>query len=108
MASSSQKASRLPLVIGISSIVLSLVLMYVSFQLTEHNNWLPSLLGWLLTPVLTFTMVGIDFYLQNRADLPVTFESRSIYSKILRLNAYASVLFALGHIIRLAQIWSVT
>ena len=108
MSAKSQGASKMPLVVGVASLVLSLVLMYVSYSVVEHNNWWPALLGWLLTPVLTFTMIGIDFYLQNRSDLPVTFESRAIYSKILRILGYVSVICALGHIVRIAQIWSVT
>jgi len=107
MAKTREEASIFPLMVSLTSVLLSVVLLWFSYFMSEHSNWIPSFAGWVLTPVITFSMLGIDFYLQNKPNLPITFESKPKFARWLKIISYFSILLALIHIYRFAQVWSV-
>ncbi len=107
MAKTKEEASIFPLVVSLVSTLTSTVFLWFSYFMSENGNWLISFVGWVLTPVLTFSMLGVDFYLQNKPNLPITFESKPKFAKWLKIIAYLSIVLALLHIYRFAQVWSV-
>jgi len=61
----------------------------------------------LLTPVLSFTLYGLDYYLQHRATNSASYTFRSGYTTVLKILAYASLALCIVHVSRLADLWSV-
>jgi len=107
MALRKDEASRLPMILGFVSLSLSpMILAYSLFFASNTDVW-PSILGWLLTPVLNFTLYGVDFYLQHKASNGVNYGLHSSYTRILKYCAYGSLVFAIAHIVRIAWVWSV-
>jgi hypothetical protein len=107
MAKVREEASKMPLIASVLGLLLSTVLVWLSYFMSEHSNWQLSFTGWLITPVLTFSMLGVDFYLQNKPNLPITYESKPQFTRWLKVFAYLSVVLALIHIYRFALVWSV-
>jgi len=61
----------------------------------------------LLTPVLSFTLYGLDYYLQHRATNSASYTFRSGYTTVLKVLAYVSLVLCVVHVWRLADLWSV-
>jgi F0F1-type ATP synthase assembly protein I len=107
MGNSNTKPTKFPLIVGLVSISLSIVLAALPYlKVVSNSNLTSSLIGWALTPVLTFTMFGLDFFFQTKGLSQSNFVSIEIYGKILKLVAYLSILVAMFHIWRIALIWS--
>ena len=103
-----QKASSIPLWSSLVSFFLSLGLAALPFfKLVTNSEALTSLIGWALTPVATFTLYGLDFYLQHRPSNASRFSFRPDFSRILLIIAYASLGLCVAHVWRLAELWSV-
>ncbi len=107
MSNRRNEASKLPLIFGLTSLILSPLILAYSLIFAENTNAWPSLLGWLLTPVLNFTLYGLDFYFQHKATNNVDYAPHSNYTRILKVCAYISLPFAIAHIVRFAWVWSV-
>ena len=106
MANQSNTASKVPVILSWVSLGLSLVLLAIPYLFTSNSDWVTPLIGWILTPVVTFGCFGWDFYSQNRSDLGPNFRARDDYGKILAIISYISVVVAIFHIMRFAFIWS--
>jgi hypothetical protein len=107
MPDSYSRATKFPLIVGLISIFLSILLAVLPYlKLVSNSDLTSSLIGWLLTPVLTFTMFGLDFFFQTKGLSQSNFVSMESYGKILRIVAYLSIVVAMFHIWRIALIWS--
>ena len=107
MGNSKTRANKFPLVVGLVSISLSIALAVLPYlKLVSNSDLTSSLIGWALTPVLTFIMFGLDFFFQTKGLSQSNFVSMESYGKILRIVAYLSILVAMFHIWRIALIWS--
>lgn len=108
MASQRSSASPVPLIISLISLVSSAVLALLPyFKVVTNTEWYTSFFGWLLAPIATFIMVGIDFFMQNSVNNSARFNFRPGFSKTLKLIAYLSIPILILHALRLAGIWSV-
>jgi hypothetical protein len=95
------------MIAGISSISLSAILAVLPYlKLVSNSDGTTSLVGWLLTPVVTFTLFGLNFFLETKGMSRSNFISMESYGTILRIVAYLSIPVALFHIWRIATIWS--
>jgi hypothetical protein len=102
------KASPLPLILSIVALLASAVLAALpALRLISNTNPLTSIIGWLLTPVATFVLYGLDFRFQTSPFNHRNFVMKPIFTFVLRIVAFASLLLLFPHILRLAQIWSV-
>jgi hypothetical protein len=109
VAKNKNKEKKYPLVIGVVALAVSpLLLLLPMFKLVSNSDPLISIIGWFLTPVVTFTAYGFSVYLKNKELANRNFErSRVNYELLLRIFAYISLVIAILHIWRLASIWSV-
>ena len=102
------KASPLPLILSSVALVASAVLAALpALRLISNTNPVTSIIGWLLTPVATFVLYGLDFRFQNAPQNSRNFVMRPGFTRTLQILAIASLLLLFPHILRLAQIWSV-
>ena len=109
MPKNNNKEKKYPLAIGVVALGVSpLLLLLPMFKLVSNSDPLISIIGWFLTPVVTFTAYGFSVYLKNKELANRNFErSRVNYELLLRICAYISLVIAILHIWRLASIWSV-
>lgn len=98
------KASPLPLILGIVSAGLSVVLAVLLFL--HQLPALAALAGWFLTPLSVFAAFSWDFVAQRKGKAKRKFRPSYTYSLVLRWLAYASLLIAGAHIWILAEYWS--
>lgn len=108
MSNSRERASSAPLYASLMAAVGSVILLALpSLRLVSNSDASTSILGWVLTPVLTFTLYGVDFYLQNRTSNSSNFIYRPGIGKALKILGYGSIVLCLFHIWRLASLMSV-
>jgi hypothetical protein len=102
MASKSSKASFLPLLLGVLSIVVSIGL-YVATRSTAHALAIHAI-GYLLTPIAVSLCLGWDTIDQRtKTKNDPWFEKNSTYSLILRIITGLSFVVAFPHIISMAK-----
>lgn len=108
MAKNSTTASGAPFLISLLALLSSLALVALPiFKLVSNTDSIPSLVGWFLTPVVTFTMYGLDFFLQSQGGASSNFIFRPGFTKALKAIAYISLVVGIFHIWRIATLWSV-
>lgn len=101
-------ASAFPLVAGLISITASLVLALLPLlRLVSNSNYASSLIGWLLGPVVLFTLYGIDVNLQKSPKNRSLLISKPGYTTTLRILAYISIAIGLMHAWRVSSLLSV-
>jgi purine-cytosine permease-like protein len=108
MPDKNNKAKAWPLWVSIAATVFSVVLALLPIlKLVTNTAWFTSVIGWALTPVLTFILFGYDYYLQNKATNSVNFVRRPDYGRALMIVAYLSIAICVVHVWRFASILSV-
>jgi purine-cytosine permease-like protein len=108
MSDKNNKAKAWPLWASIAVTVFSVVLALLPIlKLVTNTAWFTSVIGWALTPVLTFILFGYDYYLQNKATNSVNFRRRPEFGKALMVLAYISIAICIVHVWRFASILSV-
>jgi uncharacterized membrane protein YiaA len=102
MAKQSSKASVLPVVIAVASIVISIVIYFVT--LTSADAFLLHLLGYILTPLVVALCMGWDSIAQRLGvgESP-WYEKNPTYSLILRILTAISFIPAIFHIFVIAS-----
>jgi hypothetical protein len=101
-------ASAWPLVLALLSILSSLVLgLLPMMRLVSNSNFATSLVGWLLGPVMAFTLYGVDVNLQKSPKNRALLIAKPGYTAVLRILAYASILIGLMHAWRVSSLLSV-
>jgi hypothetical protein len=102
MAKQSSKASVLPVVLAVLSIVISIVIYFLTR--TSANAFLLHLLGYVLTPLAVALCMGWDSISQRLGigESP-WYEKNPTYSLVLRILTAISFLPALPHIFAMAS-----
>ena len=99
---SPKKASLLPVIAAISTIILSLAI-YVLFP---HDGLTMSIIGWLLTPILSSLTLAWGQSLDVMGRRDVWYSPNSTLLKILKILAIVAFLFGLLHMWDIANIIS--
>jgi hypothetical protein len=108
MSDKNNKAKAWPLWASIAATVLSIALALLPIlKIVTNTAWYTSVAGWLLTPVVAFTLYGYDYHLQNKATNSVNFRRRPEFGKALMVLAYISIAICILHVSRVASILSV-
>jgi hypothetical protein len=108
MTDKNNKAKVWPLWASIAGTVFSVVLALLPIlKIVSNSAPLTSVVGWFLTPVVTFTLFGCDYYLQNKSTNSVNFRRRPEFGKALMVLAYISIAICIVHVWRFASILSV-
>ena len=98
------KASPAPLILGISSTAISIILAALIFA--HQLPALAAIFGWSLTPLAVFGAFSWDFVAQRKGKARRRFRPSYSYANTLRWLAYTSLLIAGAHIWVLAEYWS--
>ena len=91
-----KKASVIPLVLALVALLASLGIQVFQYELA-NNLWY--YMGYLLTPLLITMILGWDSIAQRSGRKDPWFETKPIYSKILRVLVLAGFVVAVFHIV---------
>ena len=91
-----KKASVLPLILALVALLASIGIQVFQYQLA-NNLWY--YVGYLLTPLLITMILGWDSIAQRSGRKDPWFETKPIYSKILRFLVLAGFVVAVFHIV---------
>lgn len=91
-----KKASVLPLTMAILTLVVSVGIQAFQYQLA-NNIWY--YVGYLLTPLLITMLLGWDSIAQRSGRKDPWFETKPVYSKVLRFLVLAGFVVAVFHIV---------
>jgi hypothetical protein len=91
-----KKASALPLILALLTLLASIGIQVFQYQLA-NNLWY--YVGYLLTPLLITMILGWDSISQRSGRKDPWFETKPIYSKILRFLVLAGFVVAVFHIV---------
>ncbi len=100
------KASFLPALVGVVSLLLSIaiaVLVLLKFEFAFREL---SFVGWALTPLVVFLALALDFYLQRKGRQNPNFIIKPVYTQVLTICAYVSLVVAGFHIWVIADMLS--
>jgi hypothetical protein len=90
------KASPLPVLLALLTLLFSIAIQVFQYQLA-NNIWYYA--GYALTPLLITMILGWDSIAQRKGRKDPWFETKPIYSKILRVLVLAGFLVAVLHIV---------
>lgn len=91
-----KKASVLPLMLAVITLLVSIGIQAFQYQLA-NNIWY--YVGYLLTPLLITMLLGWDSIAQRSGRKDPWFETKPIYSKVLRFLVLAGFVVAVFHIV---------
>lgn len=91
-----KKASVLPLTMAILTLLVSIGIQAFQYQLA-NNIWY--YVGYLLTPLLITMLLGWDSIAQRSGRKDPWFETKPVYSKVLRFLVLAGFVVAVFHIV---------
>jgi hypothetical protein len=95
-AGTHKKASLLPLILAFLTLLASIAIQVLQYQLA-NNLWY--YVGYALTPLVITMILGWDSIAQRSGRKDPWFESKPVYSKILRFLVLAGFIVAVFHII---------
>jgi len=91
-----RKASPLPVILATLTLLLSIAIQVFQYQLA-NNIWYYA--GYALTPLVITMILGWDSISQRKGRKDPWFETKPIYSKILRVLVLAGFVVAVFHIV---------
>ena len=91
-----KKASVLPLILAVLVLLASIGIQVFQYQLA-NNVWY--YVGYLLTPLLIMMILGWDSIAQRSGRKDPWFETKPVYSKVLRFLVLAGFVVAVFHIV---------
>ena len=91
-----RKASPLPVILATLTLLLSIAIQVFQYQLA-NNIWYYA--GYALTPLVITMILGWDSISQRKGRKDPWFETKPIYSKILRVLVLAGFIVAVFHIV---------
>ncbi len=91
-----KKASPLPVILATITLLLSIAIQIFQYQLA-NNIWYYA--GYALTPLVITMILGWDSISQRKGRKDPWFETKPIYSKILRVLVLAGFIVAVFHIV---------
>lgn len=100
------KASFLPALVGVVSLLLSIAIAVVVLLKFEFAFRELSFVGWALTPLVVFLALALDFYLQRKGRQNPNFIIKPLYTQMLTVCAYVSLVIAGFHIWVIADMLS--
>ena len=100
------KASVFPAFFGVLSLLLSIVIAAMVLLKFEFAFRELSYVGWALTPLIVFLSLALDFYLQRKGRQNPNFIIKPLYTQMLTICAYVSLVIAGFHIWVIADMLS--
>lgn len=100
------KASVLPALFGVVSLLLSIAIAAIVLLKFEFAFRELSFVGWALTPLVVFLSLALDFYLQRKGRQNPNFIIKPLYTQMLTICAYVSLVIAGFHIWVIADMLS--
>jgi hypothetical protein len=91
-----KKASLLPVILAAVTLLLSMAIQIFQYQLA-NNIWYYA--GYALTPLVVTMILGWDSISQRKGRKDPWFETKPIYSKILRVLVLVGFIVAVFHIV---------